>query len=104
MMENIDSILSDVTNIVKDVKPWMFEDQPSLPSNDAATSAGASKEAEALTAFGLQASTSPADEEEEDVGKTDSELDKYIAAYVDEVAAAVKATDAEEKVCPPCPC
>lgn len=104
MMENIDSILSDVTNIVKDVKPWMFEDQPTLPSNDDAKTSGVSKEAEALTAFGLQASTSPADDEEEDLGKTDTELDKYITAYVDEVAAAVKAADAATGSCPPCEC
>jgi hypothetical protein len=99
MVLNTNNILDDVTGIVASVKPYMFEEGSAAapqPDNPSASSTE-------IDTFGILSASVNDEPDEEEVGKTDPELDTYIGAYVKELAAAVAAGDKEGGtcVCPP---
>jgi hypothetical protein len=85
---NADNILSEVTGIVADVKPWMFDTATSASAETAAAQGNPSVQDTELDMGILTPGVSDEPDEEEE-GKTDPELDQYIGAYVKELEAAV---------------
>lgn len=89
---NADSILSEVTGIVADVKPWMFEAGSSETDTNAAQGQPSVQSTE-LDTLGILTPGANDEPDEEEVGKSDPELDQYIGAYVKELQAAVAEGD-----------
>lgn len=94
MME-LNSILNDVTGIVADVKPYMFE--PDSNANAASTNAAQGGASASSTDDFLTSADDEPDEEEH--GKTDPELDGYIGQWVKELEAAKAEGDKEAANC-----
>lgn len=104
MVIDTDSLLNDVTSIVAEVKPYMFEtdsttaavatDNPSvsMPDNPSVSSTE-------IDMFGSLTPGVNDEPDEEEAGKTDPELDTYIGAYVKELEAAVAEGDKEAGKC-----
>lgn len=89
---NADNILSEVTGIVADVKPWMFE-SGAKDAETAAAQGNPSVQSTELDTLGILTPGVSDEPDEEEVGKTDPELDQYIGAYVKELEAAVAEGD-----------
>jgi hypothetical protein len=74
---NADSILSEVTGIVADVKPWMFEAEAASTDTNAAQGQPSVQSTE-LDTLGILTSSANDEPDEEEEGKTDPELDHYV--------------------------
>lgn len=92
---NADSILNEVTGIVAAVKPWMFEGS----AETAAAQGNPSVQETELDTLGILTPGVSDEPDEEEVGKTDPELDQYIGAYVKELEAAVAEGDKTGGTC-----
>lgn len=88
----LDTILDDVTGIVAEVKPYMFETE--------ATNANPSVSATEIDTLGILTPGANDEPDEEEQGKTDPELDGYINAWVKQMEAAVAAAEKDNNTCP----
>lgn len=86
---NADSIVNEVAGIVANVKPWMFESS----AETAAAQGNPSVQGTELDTLGILTPGVDDEPDEEEVGKTDHELDHYIGDYVKELEAAVAEGD-----------
>lgn len=101
---NADSILNEVTGIVAAVKPWMFEGSAETAAaqgsaETAAAQGNPSVQETELDTLGILTPGVSDEPDEEEVGKTDPELDQYIGAYVKELEAAVAEGDKTGGTC-----
>lgn len=96
----LDSILNDVTSIVADVKPYMFEEASAAPTNAAVAPDNPSVSSTEVDTFGILTPGVNDEEDEEEHGKTDPELDGYIGEWVKELEAARAEGDKEASMCP----
>lgn len=86
----LDTILDDVTGIVAEVKPYMFEAEAANPSVSATE----------IDTLGILTPGANDEPDEEEQGKTDPELDKYIGDWVKQLETAVAQAEKDNNTCP----